>query len=334
MQNVTVSQHKKKRWVLAAGLGALALLCVCVFVLVRAGAVDPDIAAVNAGTNLEPLNSEPKETTTVTTTTTTTTTTVPYVRPAGIQEAPDGNGKLVALTFDDGPNPITLEVLESINKVGGHVTFFCLGNLAEKHADILKKVAAQGSEIASHSYAHKHLTKLTNAELKEDLSKAVDALGKHSGAAVPTLLRLPYGESTETLLGQINAPAIMWSVDPKDWKYSELQRKNRSDEQWRQDVVHVANSILDGLQDGDIVIMHDIYRFTKDVADAVIAELHHKGWKFVTVSELFEARGIALQPGVIYRSAIPKTEPPTEPQTVPQTVPPAAPQTVQQTEQR
>jgi len=330
MQNANSSQRKKKRLVMVSGLCMLALLCVCVFVLVRAGADEPDAAAVNAGVNSEALNSEPEETTTVTTTTTTaTTTTVPYVRPAGIHEAPDGHGKLVALTFDDGPNPITIEVLESLNKAGGRATFFCLGNLAEKHEDILKKIVAQGSEIASHSYAHKHLIKLSGAELKNDLSMAVDALGKHSGGAAPTLLRLPYGESTEAMLKQIDAPAIMWSVDPKDWKYSEQQHKNRSDEQWRQDVLHVANSILDGLQDGDVVIMHDIYRFTKDVADAVIAELHHKGWGLVTVSELFAAKGMALQPGVIYRNAIPKTEPPTKPPTAPQTAPP----TEQQTEQ-
>ena len=327
MRNKMLYQ-RKWRWVFIGRHCVLVLLCLAVFALALSGRVigrtgppgggseSADTGTLNAvGINSSEgvtrkddgdvlaaqLTTLPEEQTTATEVALPPA--VPYVRPKGIHEAPNGQGKLVALTFDDGPNPITLDVLESISKVGGYVTFFCLGNLAEKHEDILKKIVAQGSEIASHSHAHKHLIRLTGAEVKQDLAMASNALKNFSGGPAPALMRLPYGESTEEMLKQVNVPVIAWSVDPKDWKYSEQQCKGRSDEQRKQDILRVANSILDGLQDGDIVLMHDLYPFTRDVTDAVIAELHHKGWKFVTVSELFKAKGIALQPGVIYRHA-------------------------------
>ena len=239
-------------------------------------------------------------------TTTTTTieepTTMPYLRPEGIHEAPDGRGKLVALTFDDGPGPISSHVLESIDNAGGHATFFCLGDRAEEYQSILKQIVAQGSEVASHSFSHKRLTRLGNAALADDLSMAAAALEDFSGTA-PTLMRPPYGAISDDMVGQIDMPVILWSIDSEDWRYCEQLCQNRSDEQRQRDFVRVVNSILDYVQDGDIVLMHDLYCFTQDVADAVIAELHHKGWQFVAVSDLFEMKGIVPQPGVVYHCA-------------------------------
>jgi len=229
-------------------------------------------------------------------------TTEPYLRPEGVHEAPDGHGKLVALTFDDGPSPISRHVLEAIDKTGGHATFFCLGDRAEEYQGILKKIVAQGSEIASHSYSHKRLTRLSDSALEDDLSMAADALEHFSGTA-PTLMRPPYGAISDDMVGRIDMPVILWSIDSEDWRYCEQLCQNRSDEQRQRDFVRVVNSILDYVQDGDIVLMHDLYCFTQDVADAVIAELHHKGWKFVTVSELFEMKGMVPQPGVVYHCA-------------------------------
>jgi len=239
---------------------------------------------------------------------TTTTTTIeepaadPYIRPEGVHEAPDGHEKLVALTFDDGPSPISSHVLKSIDNAGGHATFFCLGDRAEEYQSTLKKIVAQGSEIASHSYSHKRLTRLSSYELEKDLSMAAEALADFSGTA-PALMRPPYGAISDDMAGQINMPVILWSIDSEDWRYCEQLCQNRSDEQRQRDFVRVVNSILDYVQDGDIVLMHDLYCFTQDVADAVITELHHKGWQFVSVSDLFKMKGIVPQPGVVYHCA-------------------------------
>jgi len=230
-------------------------------------------------------------------------TTAPYIRPEGVSEAPEGSGKLVALTFDDGPGgPVTAHILDTLREVGGRATFFCLGDRAENYQEILKRMVAQGCEVASHSHAHERLTRLGSNALCADLARAADALEEFSGAA-PTLLRPPFGAVNERMLGCADMPVILWSIDSEDWRYCELLCKNRSDEQRRRDLLKVVNSVLDYVQDGDIVLMHDLYSFTQDVADTVIAELHHRGWQMVTVSELFAAKGIVPEPGEVYHSA-------------------------------
>ena len=226
----------------------------------------------------------------------------PYVRPEGIHETSDGRGKLVALTFDDGPSSISSHILDTLTEADGHATFFCLGDRAESYREALRHIAAQGSEIASHSYNHKRLTRLGARELEEDLSKAAGLLEEFSGKP-PVLLRPPYGSISDYMLERTEMPVILWSIDSEDWHFCEELCRNRSEEQRQRDFVRVVNSVLDYVQDGDIVLMHDLYCFTQDVADAVIAELRHKGWKLVTVSELFAAKGIELQPGVAYHCA-------------------------------
>ena len=230
-------------------------------------------------------------------------TTVPYVRPEGVHEAPDSDGGIVALTFDDGPGgDVTNHILDTLRSVGGRATFFCLGDRAEQYQKTLQRMVKQGCEIGSHSYSHERLTRLSNDELVCDLSKAAQALEEFSGAA-PKLMRPPYGSVSERMLAHTAMPAILWSIDSEDWRYCEILCKNRSEEQRRRDYTKVANSILDYVQDGDIILMHDLYVFTQDVADAVIAELAHKGWKLVTVSELFKAKGIEPEPGEVYHCA-------------------------------
>ena len=232
-----------------------------------------------------------------------TTTTAPYIRPEGVQPAPDGHGKLVALTFDDGPGgAVTSHILDTLQEAGGRATFFCLGDRAQEYEGLLRRMAAQGCEVASHSYAHERLTRLKSSALRGDLDRAAAALEQYAGVA-PKLMRPPFGSVSERMLGCVDLPVILWSIDSEDWRYCEILCKNRSDEQRNRDFLRVVNGILEYVQDGDIVLMHDLYAFTQDVADTVIAELRHQGWQMVTVSGLFEARGIVPEAGQVYHCA-------------------------------
>ncbi|MCL1952778.1 MAG: polysaccharide deacetylase family protein, partial [Oscillospiraceae bacterium] len=163
-------------------------------------------------------------------------------------------------------------------------------------------IVAQGCEVASHSYSHERLTRLGRGALYKDLERTTQALEEFSGTA-PRLLRPPFGAVNERMLDCVDMPVILWSIDSEDWRYCELLCKNRSDEQRQRDLLKVVNGVLDYVQDGDIILMHDLYSFTQDVADTVIAELHHQGWQLVTVSELFAAKGIEPEPGEVYHSA-------------------------------
>ena len=232
-----------------------------------------------------------------------TTTAVPYERPEGVHAAAAGQGKMLALTFDDGPGgSVTNHIMTRLREAGGHATFFCLGERAAGYQKTLRRMADEGHEVASHSYAHERLTRLGGGELRNDLARAAGALEEASGQR-PLLLRPPYGAVNGYMLERTDWPVILWSIDSEDWRYCELLCKNRSDEQRQRDFLKVVNSVLDYVQDGDIILMHDLYSFTQDVADVVISELHHQGWQLVTVSELFAARGIVPQAGAVYYSS-------------------------------
>jgi peptidoglycan/xylan/chitin deacetylase (PgdA/CDA1 family) len=230
-------------------------------------------------------------------------TTVPYKRPEGVHAAPEGAGKRVALTFDDGPGgKVTNHILDQLAKFGGHATFFCLGDRAETFGKTLGRIVASGNEVGSHSYAHERLTRLRADDLDEDLERAVRQLEAFAGQE-PQLLRPPYGSVSERVCDHAGLPIVLWSVDTEDWRYCEELCKNRTDEQRREDYLKVVNSVVDYVQDGDIILMHDLYNFTQDVADVLIAELSHQGWQLVTVSELFAAKGIKPRPGEVYHCA-------------------------------
>ena len=226
-----------------------------------------------------------------------------YHRPQGINEAPDGTNKMIALTFDDGPcSTITTHILDTLEEVSGRATFFVLGERTQQHSDMLQRMVAQGHEIGSHSWSHERLTRLSADTLRRDLDKTAQAIEQYSGVA-PRLMRPPYGAVNDRMKQHVDMPMIHWSIDSEDWRYCEQLCRNRSAEKRQRDFCDVVNSVVDYVQDGDIVLMHDLYAFTQDVADAIILELHHQGWQLVTVSELFAAQGIEPQPGRVYYNA-------------------------------
>ena len=81
-------------------------------------------------------------------------------------------------------------------------------------------------------------------------------------------------------------PIIIWDIDTLDWKYKNSQR--------------IANKILSSIKDGDIVLMHDIYKSTLNSLDLVIPELLNRGYKIVSVSELFYLKNQSFENGKVY----------------------------------
>jgi peptidoglycan/xylan/chitin deacetylase (PgdA/CDA1 family) len=86
----------------------------------------------------------------------------------------------------------------------------------------------------------------------------------------------------------VGKPMINWSIDTLDWK-----SKNAAS---------VQSKVLDNVKDGDIVLMHDLYKSTADACDVIIPELVKRGYQLVTVSELAAAKGVTLQNGTLYNS--------------------------------
>ena len=200
-------------------------------------------------------------------------------------------GKLIALTFDDGPGKPTAGLLDGLKERGIRVTFFMLGNCAESRPATVERAYREGHQIANHSWSHANMICLSGEDAAWEFRRTNEELKKDSGGASDFLARVPYGNYNDTVRQAVGMPIIGWTVDPLDWKY-------RSAETVRKNIVSAAF-------DGAIVLVHDIHPTSVDGALRAVDDLTAAGYEFVTVRELFRRRGIDLQNGSVYRSAPP-----------------------------
>jgi len=202
--------------------------------------------------------------------------------------AVDPSRPMVALTFDDGPHSEnTPRLLSYLKMYNAKATFFVVGNRVKGREAILQQMIADGCEIGNHTYGHENLHKTNHAKTIQTINSTNDIIQAACGVR-PTLLRPPGGAVDKVTLGTIGSlgmSSIMWSIDTKDWKTRNVQSN--------------INSVLNNVQDGDIILMHDIHSTTVDSCGIIIPELINRGYQLVTVSELAAARG-GLAPGGQY----------------------------------
>jgi len=197
------------------------------------------------------------------------------------------NTKYIALTFDDGPvRTNTTKLLDGLKKQKAYVTFFMVGYNIPGNEDLLKRMKKEGHELGSHSYSHSKLTTLSNNEIVNQITQT-NSLIRNAVGSYATVFRPPYGSYNDMVLYVANAPIILWSVDTLDWKY-----KNKK---------YVKKQIVDNAYDGAIILLHDLHATSVDGAIAAIKTLKKQGYEFVTVSELFEIKGMDLTNGNVYR---------------------------------
>jgi peptidoglycan-N-acetylglucosamine deacetylase len=185
-------------------------------------------------------------------------------------------GQYLAMTFDDGPHPQhTPRLLDLLKQRGIKATFFVVGQNAAQYPEILKRIAAEGHELANHSYTHPILNPLGEGGIREQLDKTHQAVLGATGVTMK-LLRPPYGALTENMRRWTHQTfgyrTILWDVDPLDWKVRDAGR--------------VQSEILGHARAGSIVLAHDIHKSTVDAMPETLDGLAAKGFKFVTVSEL------------------------------------------------
>lgn len=200
----------------------------------------------------------------------------------------DYDKKLVALTFDDGPNHNTSRVLDILEKYNVKATFFILGTNIKGNEKTLARMNELGMEIGNHTYSHKLLTKLEDDEIEDEIKK-VDNLIFEIVNEYPSLIRTSYGTVNKRIKNIIDRPLIIWNIDTLDWK-------NHSSKK-------IADRVLTKVSDGDIILMHDIYRATSNSLEIIIPKLLEDGYQLVTVSELFYYKGINLESGKVYSNA-------------------------------
>lgn len=193
--------------------------------------------------------------------------------------------KVVALTFDDGPNPATTpQALETLAKYGVKATFFVLGKNVSGNEDLVKRIKSEGHVVGNHSWSHPILSQLSLDEAKKQITDTEEILTKVLGTS-SKLMRPPYGAITDDIRNSLDLSFIMWDVDSLDWK-----SKNEA---------AILTEIQHQVANGSIVLMHDIHSPTVNALPRVIEYLKNQGYTFVTIPEMLNTR---LKPHELYYS--------------------------------
>ncbi|MBR5268642.1 MAG: polysaccharide deacetylase family protein [Lachnospiraceae bacterium] len=201
----------------------------------------------------------------------------------------DPTRPMVALTYDDGPSAVTSRILDSLEAHGARATFYMVGNRMGSYQSTIQRMQALGCELGSHTWNHSYLTQLSADGIRGNLNQFDTTLQTITGVRSVTM-RPPGGfinSSVQSTLASYGQPAIMWSIDTLDWKTRNAQS--------------TINTVLSKVQDGDIILMHDLYGATADASAVLIPELINRGYQLVTISELAAYRG-GMQPGQVYYS--------------------------------
>ena len=199
--------------------------------------------------------------------------------------------KYIALTFDDGPTGNeggrTERLLDGLKERNAHATFFLCGYRVKDFNSMMKRYLAEGHEVGNHTMDHRLAHEVSDGDY-EQVSSNNDLIQSYTGQK-PTVFRPcggEYNDSVQASMQKLGMPIILWDVDTLDWKY--------------RDAASVKQHILDGAQDGAIVLEHDLYETTVEGVLAAIDELQQQGYAFVTVSELAKIKGVTLEAGKVY----------------------------------
>lgn len=195
--------------------------------------------------------------------------------------------KVVALTYDDGPNPPhTQALLDMLAQHGVRATFFLKGRNVEAFPETVQAVAQAGHEIGNHSYYHRPMLSLRKSAMREELVRTGDLIENLLGQW-PVLFRPPFGVQGPGLkmaLEELGMTSILMSSNGTDWE--------------EVDPDLIANRILESIEPGGIILLHDGHGDVDDPAaqesrapsvaatGILIKELKSRGYQFLTVSEL------------------------------------------------
>lgn len=203
--------------------------------------------------------------------------------------------RVVALTYDDGPNPpYTTAIVDVLRQEHVHATFFVVGQAVQAYPGIVRLEARDGDAVGNHTWAHEHLVLDDSASLRETLERTDRAIYNATGSHT-RIMRPPYGGRDWLVLREVRTlgyTPVMWSVPlANDWEYPPARV--------------IAQRVLRYVGDGSIIVLHDgnrgivcsrthqSLRVCDRSADVeatrlIVQTLKGEGYRFVTIPELLE----------------------------------------------
>jgi peptidoglycan-N-acetylglucosamine deacetylase len=183
--------------------------------------------------------------------------------------------KWLALTIDDGPHPdYTPQLLAILKKYNVKATFFLVGEMAERHPELVRAEFLAGHEIGNHTYDHVNLTKIPTEEVATEIEACGDVLQSITKQR-PRLFRPPGGDYNNNVAEAAEAlgyTTVLWSDNAGDWLSPGEEVTERK--------------VLRHASNGGVILIHDGYRQTLDLLPRLLAILKKDGYQFVTVDQM------------------------------------------------
>lgn len=183
----------------------------------------------------------------------------------------------MALTFDigvKGPGEVP-RVLDVLHGEQVHSTFFVIGVWAESNPDLLRRMAAEGHELASHTYDHPDLRQITDEQIAEQMQRTEAIVIEITGRSTKPYMRAPFGGYDDRMLAalrKLGYTVVHWSLDSTDWRAESTSES-------------VAEHVVSKAQPGDIVVLHGHSPKTAAALPAIIKGLKGKGYRLGTLSQ-------------------------------------------------
>ena len=186
-----------------------------------------------------------------------------------------GDSRRVSLTFDDGPHPLhTPVLLDRLAALGIRATFFLLGRQAERHPDIVRRIAAEGHDVGHHSYTHGDPAATSSSTLMSEVWRATRLLEPLIGRA-PRLFRPPHGKITGPKCVRLWAAGqtiVLWNQDPKDFACESAESLRT----W---------FATQPLAAGDVILLHDVHPHAAAALEAIATRVRGAGLDFCRISD-------------------------------------------------
>ena len=187
----------------------------------------------------------------------------------------DTEEKVLSISFDAAwGDSNTKGLLDILDKYDVKANFFLVGFWAEKYPEMVKEIAARGHEIGNHSATHPHMSKLSEAQIREELRRCSDLVKSITGKPT-TLFRPPYGEYNDAVVRvsrEEGYRCIQWNVDSLDWK--------------NLGVSDMVAKCTKSVHPGDIVLFHNDSKYILEALPQILEYYKQEGYKIIPISEL------------------------------------------------
>ena len=200
---------------------------------------------------------------------------------------------IIALTFDDGPNTVvTPQVLDILENEGIVASFFLIAqNITPESAEVVRRAQAMGCDIENHTVTHPFMDKMTVEEIRKEVDGCTEKIIEITGKA-PKFFRPPFIAVSKAMYDNIDMTFIC-GMGCEDWVPTVTAEER-------------AERVLANAADGQIVLLHDMQwnQNTVEALKTIIPELKKRGYDFVTISQVFEQKGVTPQRGWLYSNAL------------------------------